>query len=456
MKQALIGIGSGLAAGSVALGFLFLGPLSQTDEGPAPIASQTTVPEVTVSASPVEIEPEPTTPEVIQCSVSVLEDAAEILLLQAQVIDASTGEVLFDRGSGSAARPASVMKLFTAAAALETLGPDYRVTTRVDRDKLEPGKISLVGAGDPTLSRTGVNENSVYQKAPKLSDLVAQVLKVLGKEPITQIVLDTSLYGGAKGEYQSVWDSRGITNGYMSPVSALQVDGDRASPAAKESQRSMDPVSRAGAWFQESLGVAATDAVITKGLAPADSIQIATVKSRPISEWIDYMLVVSDNTLAEALARLVSLDVGLDGTFGSLTEAYNRALRGTGLNLAGLTIEDGSGLSKYNQASPELVNNLLKLIDAGYGDFEVILGGMPVSGTPGSLSYRFEDAVGTITAKTGWIRTGYTLAGFLDTPDQSRLIFTVYNLGDVTASNREAMDDLVMGFYDCGSTLVNR
>ena len=456
MKQALIGIGSGLAAGSVALGFLFLGPLSQTDEGPAPIASQTTVPEATVSASPVEIEPEPTTPEVIQCSVSVLEDAAEILLLQAQVVDASTGEVLFDRGSGSAARPASVMKLFTAAVALETLGPDYRVTTRVYRDNLEPGKIYLVGAGDPTLSRTGVNENSVYQKAPKLSDLVAQVLKVFGKEPITQIVLDTSLYGGAKGEYQSVWDSRGITNGYMSPVSALQVDGDRANPAAKESQRSMDPVSRAGAWFQESLGVAATDAVITKGLAPANSIQIATVKSRPISEWIDYMLVVSDNTLAEALARLVSLDVGLDGTFGSLTEAYNRALRGTGLNLAGLTIEDGSGLSKYNQASPELVNKLLKLIDAGYGDFEVILGGMPVSGTPGSLSYRFEDAVGTITAKTGWIRTGYTLAGFLDTPDQSRLIFTVYNLGDVTASNREAMDDLVMGFYDCGSTLVNR
>jgi D-alanyl-D-alanine carboxypeptidase/D-alanyl-D-alanine-endopeptidase (penicillin-binding protein 4) len=456
MKQALIGIGSGLAAGSVALGFLFLGPLSQTDEDSASIASQTTVPEATVSASPVEIEPEPTTPEVIQCSVSVLEDAAEILLLQAQVIDASTGEVLFDRGSGSAARPASVMKLFTAAAALETLGPDYRVTTRVYRDNLEPGKIYLVGAGDPTLSRTGVNENSVYQKAPKLSDLVAQVLKVLGKEPITQIVLDTSLYGGAKGEYQSVWDSRGITNGYMSPVSALQVDGDRASPAAKESQRSMDPVSRAGAWFQESLGVAATDAVITKGLAPADSIQIAAVKSRPISEWIDYMLVVSDNTLAEALARLVSLDVGLDGTFGSLTETYNRALRGTGLDLAGLTIEDGSGLSKYNQASPELVNNLLKLIDDGYGDFEVILGGMPVSGTPGSLSYRFEDAVGTITAKTGWIRTGYTLAGFLDTPDQSRLIFTVYNLGDVTASNREAMDDLVMGFYDCGSTLVNR
>jgi D-alanyl-D-alanine carboxypeptidase/D-alanyl-D-alanine-endopeptidase (penicillin-binding protein 4) len=435
---------------------LFVGPLSQSNEVSEQEASQTALPDATVSAAPVESESEPTEPEVIQCSVSKLEDAAEILSLQAQVINSETGEVLFDRGSGSAARPASVMKLFTAAAALETLGPGYQVTTRVYQDAVESGKIYLVGAGDPTLSRTGPNQNSVYQKAPKLSDLASQVASALGQEPITKIVLDTSLYGGAKGEYQNVWDSRGITNGYMSPVSALQVDGDRLSPSSKDSKRSMDPVSRAGTWFQKSLGLVAEKAVITKGLAPADAIQIATVKSRPISEWIDYMLVVSDNTLAEALARLISLDVGLDGTFKSLTEAYKRALRGTGLDLAGLTVEDGSGLSKYNQVSPKQVNDLLVLTDAGYGDFELILGGMPVSGTPGSLSYRFEDAVGSITAKTGWIRTGYTLAGFLDTPDQSRLIFTVYNLGDVTASNRDAMDDLVMGFYDCGSTLVNR
>jgi D-alanyl-D-alanine carboxypeptidase/D-alanyl-D-alanine-endopeptidase (penicillin-binding protein 4) len=456
MKQALIGIGSGLVAGSLALGLMFLGPLSQSSEVAEPVASQVAEPETTVRTAPVEAEPEPTEPEIIKCSVSELEDADDILSLQAQVMNSETGDVLFDRASGSAARPASVMKLFTAAAALETLGPRYQVTTRVYRDSVEPGKIYLVGAGDPTLSRTGVNQNSIYQKAPKLSDLATQVINALDQEPITQIVLDSSLYGGASGDYQDVWDSRGITNGYMSPVSALQVDGDRSIATAKESERSMDPVSRAGTWFQEALGLAADEAVITKGLAPADAVQIATVESRSISEWIGYMLIVSDNTLAEALARLISLDVGLDGTFDSLTEGYKRALRNTGLDLSGITIEDGSGLSKYNQVSPELVNGLLAIIDAGYGDFELILGGMPVSGTPGSLSYRFEDAVGSITAKTGWIRTGYSLAGFLDTPDQSRLIFTVYNLGDVTASNREAMDDLVMGFYDCGSTLVNR
>ncbi|MEL0319260.1 MAG: D-alanyl-D-alanine carboxypeptidase, partial [Aquiluna sp.] len=136
--------------------------------------------------------------------------------------------------------------------------------------------------------------------------------------------------------------------------------------------------------------------------------------------------------------------------------AYQRALRDTGLDLSGLVVEDGSGLSRYNQISPATVNQLLQLIDEGYGDFEIIRAGMPVAGTPGSLSYRFEDAVGNIVAKTGWIRTGYSLAGYLEPDSENKLIFTVYNLGDVQIKHREAMDALVMGFYDCGVNLVNR
>lgn len=456
MKQALIGVGSGLVAGSLALTLLFLGPLSPSANSEETSTAQV-LPDATLSAAPspteVEVEQEP---EIIECSVAELEQAEGILSLQAEVIDTATDQVLFERSSEIPARPASVMKLFTAAAALEQLGPDYFVTTRVYMDAVDPSKIYLVGAGDVTLSRTDATKQSVYRNAPKLKTLAKKVLAVFGEDSISEIVLDSSLYGGASGEYQSVWDQRGLTNGYMSPVSALQVDGDRENPASKDSPRSKDPVSQAGRWFQDSLGETAETATISKGLAPADAIEIASVNSQPISQWIDYMLVVSDNTLAEALARLISLDVQLDGSFDSLTSAYKKALAKTGLDLSGLVVEDGSGLSKYNQVDPAVVNDLLDLIDAGYGDFEIIMGGMPVSGTPGSLSYRFEDAVGSITAKTGWIRTGYTLAGFLDTPSQARLRFTVYNLGDVTSANREAMDELVMGFYNCGTDLVNR
>lgn len=453
MKQALIGIAGGLVAGLTFLAVMFLGPLAPRT-AQTPVASATTSAPMTQS----QVISESATvsePVSISCSVAAAEGAEGILQLQAQVLNASTSQVLFERNANLASRTASVLKLVTAAAALETLGPDYTVTTRVYVDAIDPSVIYLVGAGDVTLSRTGVNQDSVYRNAPKLATLVKQITKALPGQTFSQIVLDSSLYGEAKGDWKSDWDLKGLKEGYMSRVSALQIDGDRNDPAAKDSTRGSDPVARAGKWFKEAIGANAIGAKVKAGVAPADAIEVAKVSSRPISEWINYMLLVSDNTLAEALARLVALDAGYSGNFATLDTAYKKALSRTGLDLSTLKIEDGSGLSDYNAASPALINSLLGLVNEGYGDFSVIADGLPVAGTPGSLSYRLESAAGKIAAKTGWIQSGYTLAGFMDTPDSSRLIFTIYNLGDVSEANREAMDSLALAIYECGGSLGN-
>ena len=50
-----------------------------------------------------------------------------------QVVDLKTGNVLYTRNADRLFLPASNMKLFTAALALERLGPDYRLTTRLVR-----------------------------------------------------------------------------------------------------------------------------------------------------------------------------------------------------------------------------------------------------------------------------------------------------------------------------------
>ena len=455
MKQALYGIAGGLVAGLLFLTIMFMGPLSGSNSAaPIETATPSASPSATLNQAPVT-ESATVSEEVTLCSVKDFETAEGILQLQAQVVDSSTSAILFDRSGNVASRTASVLKLVTAAAALETLGPDYTVTTRVYVDALDPSIIYLVGAGDVTLSRTGANEQSVYRNAPKISSLVKQIKQALPGQTFSQIVLDTSLYGATNGDWKTDWDTKGIKEGYMSRVSALQFDGDRDNPAGKDSARGNDPVARAGKWFKQALGDVATDAKVTVGLTAPDANEIAKVNSRPIKEWIDYMLVVSDNTLAEALARLVALDAGYGGSFASLDVAYKKALARTGLSFSGLKIEDGSGLSDYNAASPAFINSLLALADRGYNDFEVIVDGMPVAGTPGSLSYRMESAAGKITAKTGWIQSGYTLAGFMDTPDGAHLIFTIYNLGQVSTANREALDDLALAIYKCGASLSN-
>ena len=336
------------------------------------------------------------------------------------------------------------------------MGPNYTATTRVYQDQANKAVICLVGGGDPTITRLAEGTQSVYRNAPKLDVLAAQAIRALGGVSISKVVVDSSLYGGPSGEYLAVWDKRGLSEGYQPYISALQVDGDRENPAKLSSKRSTDPVKRAGDWFKRSLGSTAKSAVIEKGVTPPSAKEIAKISSRPIVEWIDYMLEVSDNTTAEALARLVSIDLGLGGGSATLTEAFQKALSGTGLNLSGIKLEDGSGLSRYNQVSPALVNDLLTLIPKD-PELSVMLTGFPVAGSPGSLSDRFTELTGDVVAKTGWIRTGYTLAGYLNLPDGNQLIFTAYNLADsVSLENRAALDRLVAGFYNCGTALRDR
>ncbi|MBO9706405.1 MAG: D-alanyl-D-alanine carboxypeptidase, partial [Arthrobacter sp.] len=68
----------------------------------------------------------------------------------AQVVDAASGAVLYSRTADDARTPASNMKLLTAAAALQSLGPDSRFTTEVIRTG--PSSLTIRGGGDVLLT----------------------------------------------------------------------------------------------------------------------------------------------------------------------------------------------------------------------------------------------------------------------------------------------------------------
>lgn len=72
------------------------------------------------------------------------------------VINANTGEVVFDENSQVGLTPASTQKIITATTAFELLGKDYRYKTdlsingRIEKQILK-GDLFIVGSGDPTL-----------------------------------------------------------------------------------------------------------------------------------------------------------------------------------------------------------------------------------------------------------------------------------------------------------------
>jgi PBP4 family serine-type D-alanyl-D-alanine carboxypeptidase len=85
--------------------------------------------------------------------------ALEHAILAVEVRALPSGKVLYARGAEVSMSPASVLKLATTAAALDTFGPDarFRTTLQSSGRQVSPGVLQgdlyLVGGGDPSLSR---------------------------------------------------------------------------------------------------------------------------------------------------------------------------------------------------------------------------------------------------------------------------------------------------------------
>jgi D-alanyl-D-alanine carboxypeptidase/D-alanyl-D-alanine-endopeptidase (penicillin-binding protein 4) len=447
-KEVGIGALSGVAALALLIGGFSISGAATNNNTNQPSGSSSVVPSGTPTAT------------VAACSVKDLAEDPLLGELHAVVVNAATDTVLFDRSADLAAPTGSTLKLLTATAALQTFGPNYRFDTRVMRDAADPSVVYLVGGGDVTLSRTKPGLQSVYKNAPKLNDLAVQVNAAFGTTgTISKIVVDGSYFTGS--QWEPTWERSEQTKGYMSQVSALQVDGDRNDPTKETSTRSTKPELRAGGWFKQAIGAVAANATIVQGVTPPNATQVAKVSSQPLSNWILHMLQVSDNTQAEALARLVSLKQGFDGSFASIDPAFKQALKAANLDATGSTIRDGSGLSFSNAVSPIFMTKVVNQIYKGVGNFMVIKQSLPVAGETGSLGPRFKgelaDASGKIFAKTGWLKQEYALAGYYMSADGSASYFAVYSIGDkeVDTKNSDAMDKLVAGFFRCGQSLGN-
>jgi len=389
------------------------------------------------------------------CSVVTPASDPNLLTFNASVINVTTGEVLFDRAGATPSRTASVLKTLTAAAALNVLGPDYRISTKVYAGAT-PGTVVLVGGGDPTLSALPSGTESVYRGAPKLSDLAAQA-RAKSSVPITDIVLDSSFWDPSDN-WDPSWERSEQSEGYQPEVTALTVDGGRANPAAQNSPRSSEPIADAGTAFAADLGISGTDH-ITTGVPPAGATLLGEVKSQPVRALVAYMLPVSDNTLGEYLARQTSKVAGNNGSSASLAQVIPAALAKYGLSTTGLVIRDGSGLSNNNAVPAAFVAQLMAKVSAGQQNLNIIYDALPISGKTGTLASRFTGANsvarGAVNAKTGWIKTEYALAGVVHATDGTTLAFAFYALGAVNSRTIPALDTVTTAVFTCGNNLSN-
>jgi serine-type D-Ala-D-Ala carboxypeptidase/endopeptidase (penicillin-binding protein 4) len=369
--------------------------------------------------------------------------------VSAEVVDVVTGETLYALDADTPATPASTAKLLTAMAALTTLDPADTLPTTVV-EGATPGEVVLVGTGDVTLSRTAPSR--LYPGAPTLADLAQQVVAALpAGTPVTRVVVDNSAFSDpltAAG-----WGSGDAPSTYAAPVTATAVDGARVSPDSEA--RSGQPGLDAGSALADALG--APGATVVLGEAPEGARTLATVESAPVVRLVEQTLSLSDNMLAESLARQVAIARGEPATFDGGARAVLAALEEAGLDVSGVTLADGSGLSKLDAAPASLLTDVVRAAaDGSVPGTAALLSGLPVAGYDGTLFDRGDDdpatAPGTIRAKTGTLAGVHALAGTVVTADGRLLAFTVVADqavgGEVAAE--AALDEAAAELARCG------
>ncbi len=401
--------------------------------------------------------------------------------------------------------PASNAKLFTTAAALSKLSPNYRIRTSVYNASSDPNIKSLrfVGRGDPSLTDDQLKA-------------LAQQLKRQGYDQIQQLVVDDGYFQGTQinpsWEWEDVQYYYGTTVNSLilnqnaigltispqkpglplkvswnDPISAIswQVENNSVTSApgsessvqfnsflgkpvlrisgqlAADAQPNLQALAviDPGETFSRHLRVALagqqikvanTQVVSTNNID--NTQELAAVESAPLGALVVETNQNSNNLYAEALLRLLGatnkeLATNNQDTAEIGLATVKQTLTNLGVDPESYKLVDGSGLSRHNLVSPNAIVQTLKaMAKSPYAEY--YRGSLPIAGFSGTLKNRLRDtpAQGILLAKTGTMTGVVALSGYLNAPIDQPVVFSILvNQSDQSASvMRQAMDEIVL------------
>lgn len=401
--------------------------------------------------------------------------------------DLSSNKVIMAKHSHRAFTPASTLKVATAAAAMLTLGPQYRYETSLWRRLNDQQSSSLKGdlwwkfSGDPSLQSHHVDAMVRSLKKRGIHTISGNVWIDVAQfsptyypwgwtedslpwyffAPITTMMIDQNagvleLQGASHFEQKlaAVLKNSAVP---LKVRSHLKTVSDEASEHCRVTLNmpQWDHVTLAGCWplsqsharlrfayrfpnqvaiekirqaFSKASIVIKGKIVMSHKRVPKGYQPIVVNYSKPIQDLISIMLKQSDNIIAESLLKTMGYRKEGEGSFMAGLRARSDALEQyTQMQWSEADLYDGSGGSNYNLVTPQQMNELMARL-ARDPKMKPLINGLPIAGFDGTLQYRMKhkDLKEHIRAKTGGMRHVTTLTGLLNSPSNHNYIFTLF------------------------------
>ena len=321
-----------------------------------------------------------------------------------------SGRLLADINGTRPRIPASNQKLISTAIALDRLGPDYSLTTRLWREP--DGSLRLTGEGDPDLD------------LPQLQRFASLALASDGDsgQPSGSAVRIQLVEEPQQRWWPAGWNWSDRAESYGAPITRLALTSNALDMAVS------NPPSRLQRLLSQEIkrqgGSAAITLVSATPSDPEDGVLLHEERSVGMHGLLSLANTDSHNFTAEVLLRSAAGTWNLD----EATRLESDWLRNQGLPMDGVRIYDGSGLTRANRLTSRFITALLLRMDQHpYGrDY---IASFSIAGQRGTLRHLFNGTSldGHLFGKTGTLTGVRAISGVLQTSDGVRYFSAISN-----------------------------
>ena len=322
-----------------------------------------------------------------------------------------TGRLLADVNGQRPRVPASNQKLISTAFALDRLGPDYRLSTRLWR--LPDGTLRLTGEGDPDLALPQV------QRFAQLALGSGGGSGVMPGSPVRIQLAEEP----AQAWWPPGWNPGDRFEAYGAPITRLALTSNAiemavANPPGRLQRLLGSELNRQGGTGSQLTLVAAQSPL------PQGSLLLHEERSAPMHNLLSQANSESHNFTAEVLLRQAAGSWDLPVSRSLAMQWLSRQ----GLPMEGVVVMDGSGLDRSDRVTSRFLAALL-LRMASHPYAVNYLASMSVAGQRGTLRnlYIGTGLEGRLRGKTGTLTGVRAISGVLETGDGPRYVSLISN-----------------------------